>query len=77
MAFVVVPLFDVALPAGDGWYCFHSFSSRLLINAELNFGRRRRLFFGSESNWGLMSFKRNVLMSPVNYWCLCTFSKRG
>jgi ABC-2 type transport system permease protein len=62
MSVVLVPIFDVALPSGDGWWQFPLlFAMAFLINAELN------ILAGSASFWleditGLMSLKRNMIM---------------
>jgi ABC-2 type transport system permease protein len=62
MALVLVPLFGVQAPAGDGWWQFPLlFLIAFLINAELN------LMAGSASFWleditGLLSLKRNLIM---------------
>lgn len=73
MALVLVPLFGVLPPAGDGWWQFPLlFVVAFLINAELN------LLAGSLSFWledltGLLSLKRNLimllsgLMVPLHY----------
>ena len=62
MSVVLVPIFGVALPNGDGWWQFPLlFVLAFIINAELN------IMAGSASFWleditGLMSLKRNVMM---------------
>ncbi len=62
MALVLVPLFGVLPPAGDGWWQFPLlFVMAFAINAELN------LLAGTASFWleditGLMSLKRNLIM---------------
>jgi ABC-2 type transport system permease protein len=62
MSVVLVPIFGVALPSGDGWWLFPLlFILAFIINAELN------IMAGSASFWleditGLMSLKRNVMM---------------
>lgn len=73
MAVVLVPLFGVLAPTGDGWWQFPLlFLLAFLINAELN------LMAGTASFWleditGLLSLKRNLimllsgLMVPLHY----------
>ena len=62
MAVVVVPMFDVAPPSGDGWWQFPLlFIIAFMINGELNFSAGVMAFW-LESTWGLMSLKRNALM---------------
>ena len=73
MALVLVPLFGVLAPSGDGWWQFPLlFLLAFQINAELN------LMAGSASFWleditGLLSLKRNLimllsgLMVPLHY----------
>lgn len=62
MSLILVPLFGVQAPTGDGWWQFPMlFVMAFLINAELN------LMAGSASFWleditGLISLKRNVIM---------------
>ena len=73
MALVLIPLFGVQAPGGDGWWQFPLlFLLAFIINAELN------LMAGSASFWleditGLLSLKRNLimllsgLMVPLHY----------
>lgn len=73
MSLVLVPLFGVQMPSGEGWWQFPLlFLLAFLINAELN------LMAGSASFWleditGLLSLKRNLimllsgLMVPLHY----------
>jgi ABC-2 type transport system permease protein len=73
MALVLVPLFGVQAPQGDGWWQFPVlFLLAFIINAELN------LMAGTASFWledvsGLLSLKRNLimllsgLMVPLHY----------
>lgn len=73
MALVLVPLFGVQAPSGDGWWQFPVlFVLAFIINAELN------LMAGTASFWledvsGLLSLKRNLimllsgLMVPLHY----------
>ncbi len=62
MSVVLVPIFGVSMPSGDGWWQFPLlFVLAFLINAELN------IMAGSASFWleditGLMSLKRNLMM---------------
>jgi ABC-2 type transport system permease protein len=62
MSLVLVPLFGVMPPQGDGWWQFPLFFCfAFLINAELN------IMAGNASFWledvtGLMSLKRNAMM---------------
>jgi ABC-2 type transport system permease protein len=62
MALVIVPLFGVEAPVGDGWWQFPLlFLGAFWINAELN------LLAGTMAVWlestqGLLSLKRNLLM---------------
>jgi ABC-2 type transport system permease protein len=62
MALVLMPLFGVLPPAGDGWWQFPIlFVAAFLINAELNLLTGTAAFF-LEDITGLMSLKRNLLM---------------
>ncbi len=62
MALVLVPLFGVLPPAGDGWWQFPLlFLTAFLINAELNLLAGTAAFF-LEDVTGLLSLKRNLLM---------------
>ena len=62
MSLVLVPLFGVQAPSGDGWWQFPLlFVLAFIINAELN------LMAGTASFWledvtGLLSLKRNLIM---------------
>ncbi len=62
MALILVPLFGVLPPAGDGWWQFPLlFVAAFLINAELNLLAGTCAFF-LEDITGLMSLKRNLIM---------------
>ncbi len=62
MALILVPIFGVLPPVGDGWWQFPLlFFSAFLINAELNLLTGTAAFF-LEDITGLMSLKRNLLM---------------
>lgn len=62
MALILVPIFGVLPPAGDGWWQFPVlFVAAFLINAELNLMTGTAAFF-LEDITGLMSLKRNLLM---------------
>lgn len=62
MALVLVPLFGVLPPAGDGWWQFPPlFVLAFLVNAELNLLAGTASFF-LEDVTGLMSLKRNLMM---------------
>ncbi len=62
MALILVPLFGVLPPAGDGWWQFPLlFIAAFWINAELNLLTGTAAFF-LEDITGLMSLKRNLLM---------------
>jgi ABC-2 type transport system permease protein len=62
MACVLVPLFGVQAPSGEGWWQFPAlFVLAFLINAELNLCAGTCAFF-LEDVTGLMSLKRNLLM---------------
>lgn len=62
MALVLVPIFGVLPPAGDGWWQFPLlFVLAFAINAELNLLTGTVSFF-LEDITGLMSLKRNVIM---------------
>ena len=62
MALVLVPIFGVLPPAGDGWWQFPLlFLAAFWINAELNLLAGTLAFF-LEDITGLMSLKRNLLM---------------
>ena len=62
MALVLVPLFGVLPPAGDGWWQFLVlFLTAFWINAELNLLAGTAAFF-LEDVTGLMSLKRNLMM---------------
>jgi len=62
MAVILVPLFGVLPPQGDGWWQFPLlFVCAFLINAELNLLAGTMSFF-LEDITGLMSLKRNLLM---------------
>jgi ABC-2 type transport system permease protein len=73
MAVVLVPLFGVLPPSGDGWWQFPVlFLAAFWINAELNLLAGTAAFF-LEDITGLMSLKRNLimllsgLMVPLHY----------
>ena len=62
MALILVPLFGVLPPSGDGWWQFPLlFLAAFLVNAELNLMTGTMAFF-LEDITGLMSLKRNLLM---------------
>ncbi len=62
MALLLVPLFGVQLPTGDGWWQFPLlFLLAFLVNAELNLLAGTASFF-LEDITGLMSLKRNTMM---------------
>jgi ABC-2 type transport system permease protein len=62
MALVLVPLFGVLPPSGDGWWQFPPlFVLAFLVNAELNLLAGTASFF-LEDVTGLMSLKRNLMM---------------
>jgi ABC-2 type transport system permease protein len=62
MSLVLVPLFGVLPPAGDGWWQFPLlFLVAFWVNAELNMLTGVLAFF-LEDITGLMSLKRNLLM---------------
>ena len=62
MALILVPLFGVLPPAGDGWWQFPLlFLAAFWVNAELNLMTGTAAFF-LEDITGLMSLKRNLLM---------------
>lgn len=62
MSLVIVPLFGVQPPAGDGWWQFPVlFAIAFLVFAELNLLTGTCSFF-LEDITGLMSLKRNLLM---------------
>ncbi len=62
MALILVPMFGVLPPAGDGWWQFPLlFIAAFWINAELNLLTGTAAFF-LEDITGLMSLKRNLLM---------------
>jgi ABC-2 type transport system permease protein len=62
MAVVVFPMFGVSPPTWDGvWQFPLLFLLAFWVNAEINFSTGIATFW-LESNWGLMSFKRNLLM---------------
>jgi ABC-2 type transport system permease protein len=73
MALVLVPLFGVQAPAGNGWWQFPLlFIAAFLVNAELNLLAGTLCFF-LEDITGMMSFKRSIvmllsgLMVPLNF----------
>ncbi len=62
MSLVLVPLFGVLPPSGDGWWQFPAlFLVAFMINAELNLLAGTLSFF-LEDITGLMSLKRNLIM---------------
>ena len=62
MSLVLVPLFGVQLPSGDGWWQFPTlFIVAFLINAELNLLAGSACFFLEDVS-GLLSLKRNLMM---------------
>lgn len=62
MTLVLVPLFGVQPPTGDGWWQFPLlFVTAFLINAELNLMAGTCAFF-LEDVTGLLSLKRNLMM---------------
>lgn len=62
MALVLVPIFGVLPPAGDGWWQFPLlFVLAFVINAELNLLAGTASFFLEDIS-GLMSLKRNLIM---------------
>lgn len=62
MALVLVPLFGVLPPAGDGWWQFPLlFILAFWINAELNLVAGTACFF-LEDITGLLNLKRNLIM---------------
>lgn len=62
MSLVLVPVFGVQAPAGDGWWQFPLlFALAFWINAELNLLTGTAAFF-LEDITGLMSLKRNLMM---------------
>jgi ABC-2 type transport system permease protein len=62
MAVILVPMFDVSAPAGDGWWQFPVlFVVAFWINAELNLLAGTVAFF-LEDITGLLSLKRNLMM---------------
>jgi ABC-2 type transport system permease protein len=62
MSLVMVPLFGVHAPVGDGWWQFILlFITAFWINAELNILAGTMAFF-LEDVTGLLSLKRNLLM---------------
>ena len=62
MACVLIPLFGIMPPVGDGWWQFPLlFLAAFMINAELNLMTGTAAFF-LEDITGLMSLKRNLLM---------------
>jgi len=73
MAVVLVPLFGVQMPVGNGWWQFPVlFLCAFLVNTELNLLAGTLCFF-LEDITGMMSFKRSVimllsgLMVPLNF----------
>ena len=73
MALVLVPLFGVQMPVGNGWWQFPVlFVCAFLVNTELNLMAGTLCFF-LEDITGMMSFKRSVimllsgLMVPLNF----------
>jgi ABC-2 type transport system permease protein len=62
MAVILVPMFGVSAPAGDGWWQFPVlFVVAFWINAELNLLAGTVAFF-LEDITGLLSLKRNLMM---------------
>lgn len=73
MSIVIVPIFGVLPPSGDGWWQFPVlFLAAFLVNAELGLLTGTASFF-LEDITGLMSLKRNLvmlgsgLMVPLHY----------